>query len=190
MQEVSPPVKTAPASRALPMHRPFETRAAESSRPAHGPSWAFFHWGTGVVGWIAILAAVILPMHGLGIPVCTFLMATNLPCPGCGLTRSVTSIFHGEFLWAWRYNPIGYVVAAVFVLMASVLLLPPSLRERWREEPPISNRAWTRIVLALLATFLLFGFVRIVTTMKNGRGDRWWEDRLPAAYRDSIKPGS
>lgn len=38
------------------------------------------------------------------LPPCFFYQATGIPCPGCGLTRSVLSLLHGEIFSSLRYN--------------------------------------------------------------------------------------
>ena len=34
----------------------------------------------------------------------------DLPCPGCGLTRSFISISHGQFARAWNFNPVSFLL--------------------------------------------------------------------------------
>ncbi len=47
---------------------------------------------------------------------CAFRASTGLPCPTCGMTRSVAMSLHGEFARAWKMAPAGPV--AVFGLTA------------------------------------------------------------------------
>lgn len=42
---------------------------------------------------------------------------TGLPCPSCGATRSVLSLLHGNFIAALRWNPLGYLFAAVLLMV-------------------------------------------------------------------------
>lgn len=57
---------------------------------------------------------IVLPGWGLVLPEsCSFKRLTGVECPGCGLTRSVVCLVHGDFLAAWRYNPGGYVFVAL-----------------------------------------------------------------------------
>jgi len=47
---------------------------------------------------------------------CGFHAATGLPCPTCGLTRSVVMSLHGEFARAWNRNgALAYAAAAAVV---------------------------------------------------------------------------
>ena len=51
----------------------------------------------------------------------------GLPCPTCGMTRSVVMALHGEIARAWHTAPGGPVLAAGS-LMAAVALLGATLR--------------------------------------------------------------
>lgn len=67
-----------------------------------------------------------------GIPlggVCLFRQRTGLPCPTCGMTRSVVLSLHGHLSAALRLNPAGPLwVLAVGVIAAALLWL--SWRQR------------------------------------------------------------
>ncbi len=41
---------------------------------------------------------------------CPLLYGTGIPCPLCGLTRSLTSLLKGNYLGAFWYHPLGPVV--------------------------------------------------------------------------------
>ncbi len=41
-------------------------------------------------------------------------MATGLSCPGCGSTRMLHSLLHGDVLAAARYNVLALLMAPVF----------------------------------------------------------------------------
>jgi hypothetical protein len=67
-----------------------------------------------------------------GLPsLCLFHRVTNLPCPGCGMTRSLVSCAHGLWAQAVTYHPLGPLlfIALVGLSIASVLtILRPDLR--------------------------------------------------------------
>jgi hypothetical protein len=67
-------------------------------------------------------AAVLWPWrpHGFGIP-CAFHAVTGVPCPLCGMTRSVTATVHLRLHDALATNPAGILA----VLVAVVLLVRP-----------------------------------------------------------------
>lgn len=51
------------------------------------------------------------------IEVCLIKRVTNIPCPSCGSTRSVISLTNGNFVEAFDYNPIGFILAFVMLVV-------------------------------------------------------------------------
>lgn len=47
-------------------------------------------------------------------PECTFLMLTDLKCPGCGSQRAIHALLNGNFIEAVKFNAI-FVVSLVFI---------------------------------------------------------------------------
>jgi uncharacterized protein DUF2752 len=113
-----------------------------------------------VLAPLFLLASVFLPPHGLGFDVCLTHRLTGLPCPGCGLTRSITSLTHGQFQSAEAYHPFGIVIYLVLVALCAYSLLPL----RWREavrSAAIRRDAVVRPAYRLfIATFVAFGLLR------------------------------
>ena len=59
-----------------------------------------------------------------GPSLCLFRNLFGVECLTCGVTRGVSSFFHGAFLDAWEYNPLTYAVLALyFLLIVSDLFL-------------------------------------------------------------------
>lgn len=42
----------------------------------------------------------------------------GIPCAGCGMTRAVIALFHGDFSLAWHYHPLVYSLPIVFSAIA------------------------------------------------------------------------
>lgn len=42
---------------------------------------------------------------------------TGIPCPSCGATRSVDSIFTGNLYQALLFNPLGYVIFLALLIL-------------------------------------------------------------------------
>jgi hypothetical protein len=91
--------------------------------------------------------------------VCPFRLATGLPCPGCGLTRSWVFIAHGDFRAAVVANPFGFVTMAAAVALIAVVA---TAFVRGRPIPSLSPVVRSRPFLVLLAVWLVFACVRIV----------------------------
>lgn len=67
-----------------------------------------------IVRYVLIVLAIIflgafltLKPAWLKLPACPFHEQTGIYCPGCGSTRSLTRLFHGDVLGAFRYNVIA-----------------------------------------------------------------------------------
>ncbi len=69
---------------------------------------------------LLILAAVaVLPVTRLP-SMCLFQRVWEIPCPGCGITRSLCALARGDLLLALNFNPAGFVVFPAFVLQAVI----------------------------------------------------------------------
>ena len=87
-------------------------------------------------------------------PTCPFLALTGFYCPGCGTTRAVHALLHGEPALALQRNPL--TVAALVVLAAAFLMWA---RRLWRGEP----RSWVAppwVLYSLLAVIVAFWALR------------------------------
>jgi hypothetical protein len=83
--------------------------------------------------------------------VCTFKNLTDLPCPGCGLVRSVTAVMHGDLGTSVANHRLGWITAVyIFIQLAYrlVLLAIPAWRARVERRGKQLHRGL--IVLAVL----------------------------------------
>jgi hypothetical protein len=96
--------------------------------------------------------------------VCPFRLATGLPCPGCGLTRSWVYIAHGDFGDAVRANPFGYLTMAAAIALIAVVL---GSLARGRPIPSMSPVVRSRPFLVVLFGWLAFACVRIALIAAN-----------------------
>src|SRR5258707_14511868 len=67
-------------------------------------------WPCMMAAWLGLILAVISPAHGSGVKLCWFESATGIPCPGCGMTRSLSCGIRGMFAESWHYHPLGLLV--------------------------------------------------------------------------------
>lgn len=78
----------------------------------------------------------------LGLQPCLPMEVYGFPCPGCGVTTSVTHALHGDALGSIRVQPFGFllvVVSIVFVVWAAAGQLRG--RDLWIE---LHTRDWFR----------------------------------------------
>jgi len=64
-----------------------------------------------------LLAAFGALLYAQSIP-CFFARLFHVPCPGCGSTRAVLALLHGDLEGVVRYNPLGPVVAVLIGVLA------------------------------------------------------------------------
>lgn len=72
---------------------------------------------------VAAVAATVLFRYvdpnapGSPLPGCLFYQATHLYCIGCGLTRALFALSHGDVLRALHMNPLGVIMLVAGPLM-------------------------------------------------------------------------
>jgi hypothetical protein len=86
-------------------------------------------------------------------PPCFFHKLTGLYCPGCGSTRALHCLLHGELREALHYNALFVLI---FPLLGIVYLV--SIIHR-RSSTTTSGRQWCWLAL-LVTLIVLFGVVR------------------------------
>jgi hypothetical protein len=83
--------------------------------------------------------------------ICTFRSVTGIPCPGCGLLRSMVSGMHGDVKKSLEYHRLGLLTlfyVTLQFLFRSVVLLFPVLTSRLSRFEGCLNRGI--ILLAVL----------------------------------------
>jgi len=71
---------------------------------------------------LGLIVGSLLPLPWLtaGPSLCPFKLATGLPCPGCGLTRSAVALLHGDPMTSLFFHPLGAPIIAVAVVIGLV----------------------------------------------------------------------
>lgn len=119
------------------------------------------------VGWLAmtVVAILLVPSksgHGthtqLGLPPCGSVVLFHRPCPGCGLTTSITSTLHGQLLFAIKANIFGPILYAIFTVLAIIAIVS------WirKKKMDITTKAMNIFLLVLLAVYVIFGIIRFI----------------------------
>jgi hypothetical protein len=99
------------------------------------------------------------PFEQFGLPaMCATKVLFHLDCAGCGITRSLVSIGHGDWRAGQAFHPAGLAVYGF--LWAQVLLQISALRRLKRGESVPRSRFLTWYFYLLLAMFFATGVSR------------------------------
>lgn len=125
----------------------------------------------GKFGWLATYIAIIIlsffisPYLDNGIELCSMKYLTGLPCPGCGLTHSFSSLSSGNFADAFRFHFFGpFIYAAVlmfiFILFSEIFLDKkfPGLRKIF------FSKSFTYVFGIILFLFFSFRIYNLIVT--------------------------
>jgi hypothetical protein len=92
---------------------------------------------------------------GGAIPVCPTKAIFGIVCPGCGSSRMLYSLLHGDFLAAVQFNAVGLVALAYFAWWTARSALDRRRRTRTRT---LLDHRWAP--WGLTAIFLVWLVVR------------------------------
>ena len=89
------------------------------------------------MGYLKLAALLAVPVALLAVPtsaldaaptLCLWRRLFGIECWGCGITRAVSSAFHGEWARAWQYNRLVVVVLPLSAFLWGRLVL-----RQWRD---------------------------------------------------------
>lgn len=67
---------------------------------------------------LVIGACIPLSIVTTGPSFCPFKLMTGLPCPGCGMTRSVVALLHGDVTGSAYFHPLGVPFVLAMLALA------------------------------------------------------------------------
>jgi accessory gene regulator protein AgrB len=109
--------------------------------------------------FIVFFISLLVPPFEKGtLDICVFKNLTNLPCPGCGLTRSFVYLAHGDITDSIRMNPFGIIL---FLAWGWVSLKDLSWIVLRKSLPFVSQKLWSRSKTLFVFGLLIFGVIRI-----------------------------
>lgn len=111
-------------------------------------------WLTIVAG--AICLFVLEPGKSVFLPVCPFRWLTGFTCPGCGSTRGMHQLLHGNVVAAFQLNPL--------LLLALPFLIYALVRYSYRV---MTGRPLEHNTLAPKYIYTIFGVVLFFWIFRN-----------------------
>lgn len=103
------------------------------------------------LGGVAVLRA--LDPNAGGLWPCAFHAITGLHCPGCGLTRALHALVHGDIARAWAMNPLAMIALPLLAMMLAQWWVSRPLMPAWLSRRAHDGRWW-------IATLVVFGVLR------------------------------
>lgn len=93
------------------------------------PRWALPAVATIAVAGVALLWRIDPNQPGSVLPPCPVHAYTGVFCPGCGATRAMHALVHGDLLHALAMNPLFTLALPLLLLLVldKITRLPPSL---------------------------------------------------------------
>jgi hypothetical protein len=79
---------------------------------------------------------------------CIWRATLGLPCPGCGLTRSVLALLAGDWLRSWQMHPLTIPLALAMLYYLLKLVNP-----RFHMAAKSEKRAMISLIIAFLAVY-------------------------------------
>ena len=98
------------------------------------------------------VAASFIPLQ------CPLKLLTGIPCPTCGLGRSLICTMTGQFSLAWKLHPLGPIAIISAIVILSLLWVKPSLIEAilsWTHNYYKKNPA---VIWAFTIPYLVWGY--------------------------------
>lgn len=116
----------------------------------------------GLLGVVGILVNH-TPGESPWLPSCPFHALTGLFCPGCGITRALHALLHGEFVKAFSMNALGIVCLPFMALIWT----NKKFRWKWMTHPAaawiLDARIWATLIISyfILRNIPLEPFIRL-----------------------------
>jgi hypothetical protein len=98
---------------------------------------------------------------------CPFKMLTGLPCPGCGITKSLVYFYQGDL-----YKSFGYHIMGPFLLFFCLGVVVIFLAELYTKKEYLNRIFYSKKVIYFLVFFLVFyHIIRIGYFLENNNYD-------------------
>jgi len=113
---------------------------------------------------LVVLGAVTYPyILGQGKDLCAVHYMLGLPCPGCGFTRSIVALVHGDVVRSIRWHPMGIIamlILSVVWLRSLITLGLPGVGARLRLQSQSIKLLSQAFVAGLFVQWLFYLGIR------------------------------
>ncbi|MGI8836258.1 MAG: DUF2752 domain-containing protein [Pyrinomonadaceae bacterium] len=113
---------------------------------------AAFSWLT--LAFATVYLFIFEPGKSGFFPVCTFHALTGFACPGCGSTRVIHALIHGDVVAAFKFNPL-FVLSLPFLLYAFARFTNAAIQNRQLRGNQLDAK-YIRIIFGVVLFFWIF----------------------------------
>jgi hypothetical protein len=68
-----------------------------------------------ILALLSVLVLALIPSEGFNVILCPMQNIFGLPCPACGITRSMSSLLNLDIWHSFKYHPLGIIVLAAII---------------------------------------------------------------------------
>ncbi len=97
---------------------------------------------------------------------CPIRASLGIPCPGCGLSRAMVAIAHGDWQKAMTIHAFAPIAVTVLVALLVAAFLPESARIQLRNRLEKIERR-SRIATLLLSASVIYWLIRLLFFTKD-----------------------
>lgn len=135
---------------------PPRLRSGQVSPDRHAQELRWPVWGFGAL-LVTLTGLHLASAWGLPLPLCGLREATGYPCPLCGSTRAALAFAQGDWVEAWRWNPLAALLVFGAALLFAAALADRCLGTRMLAKVMGTGRrwgTWRAVAAVLLANWL------------------------------------
>ena len=101
--------------------------------------------------FLGLLFLLLMPSNGFDISACIFNSVLDIPCPACGLTRSMSSLLKFNILQGFTFHPLGFI-ALIYLIVTLITNQPNYIKSKF-------NNNFKAITIVFSFRFIVFLFL-------------------------------
>lgn len=108
---------------------------------------------------LGIMSLILVPSDGFDMSLCLFYSIFQIPCPACGLTRSMSSFLNFDILQSLYYHPLGSIVL-IYLIVTALTNQPDFLRQKFQHKSVMLSNIFTFKFISVL--FILAWIAKLI----------------------------
>jgi len=109
--------------------------------------------------FLGLLFLILMPSNGFDIYACIFNSVFDIPCPACGLTRSMSSLLKFNVFQGFTFHPLGFIVL-IYLIVTLITNQPDYLKSKFTNNSKVIMIVFSFRFIGFL--FLITWFIRLI----------------------------